>query len=341
MPYAGIPEMIDIAVAIPTFNSEKYIAKALQSTLSQNSGTIPVYVFDNGSTDRTVDICRDFSHVTVHRNSTNEGFSKNIRNCFYEPPHEWVALLCSDDWFESNHIETAMNAFKNNKHVRYYFSYAKLIFEDGRQADSNFSFEVDSNLLPPAHLYPRLLKSHLIPISSLIVHKDTLQKVPEECWVRKLSDWEFTIHITNHFTGWCEKQTTVCYLQRSSSMGQLWYFEQDYSLNRIKLLFAMNEMFPVSKEMATSLIIHRWMEAIIIAIHKRDKSIRLHDINSELDAISQIIHSKMQSAIFIRFLLRLCKSMFVVLVRFKLFRAAALNLLRIAGIGKFILTEKV
>jgi glycosyltransferase involved in cell wall biosynthesis len=336
-----VEQMIDIAIAIPTFNSEKYITKAIQSTLIQSAGVIPVYVFDNCSSDNTVDICKEFPHVTVWRNTMNEGFSKNIRNCFYRPPHKYVALLCSDDWFESNHIEAAIFAFQNNKEVRYYFSYAKLIYEDNRNVERVFSVAVDTNFIPPMHLYPRLLKSHIIPISSLVIHKNTLQKVPEECWNRKLSDWELTIHISNHYAGWCEKQPTVCYLQRSSSMGQSWYLEKDYSLSRIDLLFSLLDRFSLSQKKETSLILHRWLEAFIIAIHKRENRVGLDSINSELDCIRKTIHSRMKHSLFSGIFLWLSKSILINFIVFKQVRKMTLTILRKLGVGQFILADTV
>lgn len=331
--------MIDLAVAIPTFNSEKYISTAIESVKSQSVPGVPIYVFDNNSTDRTVAICEKFTNVTVCQSKQNVGFSKNIRNCFYLTPHQYVALLCSDDWYERNHLEAAMIIFRDNNTVQYYFSFAKLIYEDPQSPDGYFQFSITNNLIPPLILLPRLLKSHIIPISSLVINKHILTKVPQDCWEGKLSDWEFTIHSTSNFTGWCEKQYNVCYLQRPSSMGQQWYLEEGYCLNRINLFFKMTGTYPVLKRTEIKLIIYRWMETFIIAMYKREKGFLFDAIKQEINSIADIIKSNMNNHYIVQLFMSMSKLVLIQIVRVQLLRKMTITIVKAAGIGKMILAD--
>jgi len=53
---------MNIAAIIHTLNAEEFLAPCLDSI-----GDIPVYIFDQGSTDDTKDIARDYRNVTLHR----------------------------------------------------------------------------------------------------------------------------------------------------------------------------------------------------------------------------------------------------------------------------------
>ena len=331
--------MIDIAVAIPTYNSEKYVATAIKSVKSQSIHNIPIYIFDNHSTDRTVAISQKFDNVTIHQNEQNYGFSANLKNCFYITPHQFVALLCSDDWFEENHLEVAINTFMENSEIQYYFCFAKLKYEDALQPDRFFQHPISNNIIPPMFLFNRLLKSHIIPISSLVVNKNVLEKVPGECWERKLSDWEFAIHISNNYTGWCEKRYNVCFLQRPSSMGQQWYLEKGYSLNRMNLFFTINKIYSISNKAALNIIIHRYLEAFIIAIYKLESGLSLKEIVREINEIEKVVKSMMAGHRTLQLFLFLSRIFFIRLLQLKLFRSIIIKFTKVFGIGKFIIAE--
>jgi GT2 family glycosyltransferase len=50
-----------LSVVMPTYNGEKFIAAALDSVLAQDNGRIELVIVDDGSSDGTLDIVRDFA----------------------------------------------------------------------------------------------------------------------------------------------------------------------------------------------------------------------------------------------------------------------------------------
>ena len=67
-------EMKTISVIIPVFRVEKYIIAALESVLAQTYKQIEILVVDDGSPDRSVEICQQFTDSRIKIISqTNRG----------------------------------------------------------------------------------------------------------------------------------------------------------------------------------------------------------------------------------------------------------------------------
>jgi len=50
-----------VTVAIPVYNGDNYVHEALDSVLAQTFQDFEIVISDNGSTDRTEAICREYA----------------------------------------------------------------------------------------------------------------------------------------------------------------------------------------------------------------------------------------------------------------------------------------
>jgi succinoglycan biosynthesis protein ExoO len=97
----------EVSVIIPTYNTEAYIAQAIESALGQTQKNIEVIVVDDASTDATAKVARGFNdeRLKVLVNQQNLGPS-GARNCaLREAKGKWVAVLDSDDWYAPKRLE--------------------------------------------------------------------------------------------------------------------------------------------------------------------------------------------------------------------------------------------
>ena len=60
-------EAVDVTIALPVYNGERYLAESINSALQQTVPVRQVLVFDNASTDRTVEIARSLLPVRAVR----------------------------------------------------------------------------------------------------------------------------------------------------------------------------------------------------------------------------------------------------------------------------------
>lgn len=97
-----------ISVIIPTYNSEKYIERCINSITHQTYRNIEIIIVNDGSTDSTLDICKRLQYDDYRIkiiNQENKGVS-NARNTGIEnSTGKYIAFVDSDDYIEPDMYE--------------------------------------------------------------------------------------------------------------------------------------------------------------------------------------------------------------------------------------------
>jgi glycosyltransferase involved in cell wall biosynthesis len=98
-----------VSVALVTFNHRAFIARALESVLSQDvSEPMEVVVSDDASTDGTTEVVRDFARqyprvIRPILSATNVGAQANGRRVMEASRGQFLAILEGDDYWTSDH----------------------------------------------------------------------------------------------------------------------------------------------------------------------------------------------------------------------------------------------
>lgn len=99
----------NISIIIATYNSEKTIGATLESLRSQKL-SVPVYIVDGGSTDRTIEILNDYRDViTEYSSERDEGVYDAWNKGLQFVSSSWVVFLGSDDWLMSDNEMMILN----------------------------------------------------------------------------------------------------------------------------------------------------------------------------------------------------------------------------------------
>lgn len=88
-----------VSICIPSYNSEEFIAKTLESVLNQSLTDFEVVIVDDRSTDGTVSIIRRFtdSRIKLIQNEQNLGLAGNWNKVLSCARGDYVKLLGDDD----------------------------------------------------------------------------------------------------------------------------------------------------------------------------------------------------------------------------------------------------
>tara|TARA_B100000767_G_scaffold273867_1_gene305252 strand:+ start:3530 stop:4405 length:876 start_codon:yes stop_codon:yes gene_type:complete len=104
-----------VSVIIPTYNSERYIKKCIDSILEQSYKNYEIIIIDNHSTDETVNIIKSYKTNKIKSFSIkNKGQISLSRNLGIKNSNgNWIAFLDSDDAWYKDKLSLIMNNFTN------------------------------------------------------------------------------------------------------------------------------------------------------------------------------------------------------------------------------------
>jgi glycosyltransferase involved in cell wall biosynthesis len=86
-----------ISVIIPVFNGEKFIADAIQSVLKQDYKPLEIIVVDDGSTDKTAQVVKNFAQNITYLYQENAGISASRNKGLEHANGELIAFIDADD----------------------------------------------------------------------------------------------------------------------------------------------------------------------------------------------------------------------------------------------------
>jgi len=110
-----------LSVIIPAYNVEKYIEQCINSVLNQYLKNIEIIVIDDGSKDKTSDICLKISENNkniIYKKVQNGGCSAARNLGISMAKGKYIAFLDSDDWVDSDmYINMIEEAEKNQADI--------------------------------------------------------------------------------------------------------------------------------------------------------------------------------------------------------------------------------
>lgn len=113
---AGISDIFNVSVVIPVYNEEKNIERCIKSILSSEypKDRIEVIVVDDGSTDNTVDIVKDFDDVKLIQ-QRHLGKASALNVGIKKASNELVLTIDADTILRKDAIKNIVGFFSNER----------------------------------------------------------------------------------------------------------------------------------------------------------------------------------------------------------------------------------
>lgn len=124
-----------ISVIVPIFNVEKYLDACIKSICNQTYRDLEIILIDDGSTDRSGDICEEWSHkdervIVFHQENKGLSYARNYG--LEKSTGNYVGFVDSDDYLEPEMYEKLINRIINDRSQIAFCAY-RAIDENGQE----------------------------------------------------------------------------------------------------------------------------------------------------------------------------------------------------------------
>ena len=197
-----------VSVIIPAYNHEKYIIDCLKSVINQTYSNIQIIVINDGSTDSTERVIKEFINSTNSNinfiSKRNEGICKTLNKGLNIAKGKYISCLASDNMFAPQMIEKEVEFMENNKSIglvytdAYFINFNKITnkkYTDYKQIIKKCFRKGIQN----KDIYEILLTDDIILASSTLIKKECFEVLGPFDETLKAEDYDMWFRITKEY----------------------------------------------------------------------------------------------------------------------------------------------
>lgn len=190
--------MRKIGIFICNYNGEEYIIKCIESLKKQSIQDFDIFVIDNASIDRSIEIIEETykDSVYVLKNEENlggaGGFDRGLKHGI-EQNYEYITLLDNDIYLDPFAIENLYKFLQANNDVGivgakiYYMDAPKKVMDFGSKIDfENYKEIVGFRNTMDHHTIPEVLECDYVPACAAMTKRSVLMEcgtMPTDCFI--------------------------------------------------------------------------------------------------------------------------------------------------------------
>jgi glycosyltransferase involved in cell wall biosynthesis len=180
-----------VSVIIPAYNAERFIAETLESVFNQTYRPLEVIVVDDGSTDGTAEIVKNYQKSSTvgsepadgadlfYVYQENSGPSAARNNGLRSARGEYVAFVDADDLWTRNKLERQVRYANSLKDVALVFGDSTIFNGQGVIVDSAFKkygFPRCDDSGRIVNAFETMLEKNYIPTGTVLLRKSCLER---------------------------------------------------------------------------------------------------------------------------------------------------------------------
>ncbi len=173
---------IKISVIIPTYNSEDYIERTLDTVFTQSVLPMEVVLVDDGSIDQTVNTVKNYMNVHLEASKRiqlieqkNEGAGAARNNGIRHANGNWIMFLDSDDLWEKDKIKVVIETIQKHPQINVVthneYEVIGNYFENRHLIYRNRDYDETKDL------FLQLYRGNMFSTSCMTIQKEIIDKV--------------------------------------------------------------------------------------------------------------------------------------------------------------------
>ena len=146
-----------VTCIMTSYNTERFISEAIKSVLKQTYVDFELIIYDDGSTDNTYNIAKEFeekdSRIKVFKNDKNLGIAATANRALDHATGEFITFCDSDDIRRRDSLHVFVNYLDDNYYVDIVSSYLMKIDENGKILEKGSMLPLDYERIRCAMLF--------------------------------------------------------------------------------------------------------------------------------------------------------------------------------------------
>ena len=176
-------ENYKVSVVIPVYNSEKFLRDSLESVLNQTYSDIEIIVINDGSTDNSLAILKQYNEKIIIVDQKNMGLANALNMGIQKMSGNWLKWFSPDDILYPDSIQILIDAAK--KLPKNTILYSNWIMIDKNSKKLREFKETNYNSINNFDFNVRLLDGQQINVNTTLIPKTLLDS---GCKLRNLDD---------------------------------------------------------------------------------------------------------------------------------------------------------
>lgn len=127
-----------ISIVLPIYNGEKYMRQSIDSVICQTYTNWELLIVDDGSTDRTPDISREYeridSRIHYYKNSQNMRLPRTLNRGFSLAKGDYLTWTSDDNRYKQQALEKMHEALVS-ANAHFVFASCRIIDENGKDVE--------------------------------------------------------------------------------------------------------------------------------------------------------------------------------------------------------------
>ena len=130
-----------VSIGMPVYNGERYLDNALNSILAQTFTDFELIISDNGSTDKTEEICRHYAsldrRIRYFRNEENLGAGWNFDRVAELPSGKYFKWACHDDLCALEFLQQCVDILEQDSSIVLAYPKTLIINEHAEEVEKH------------------------------------------------------------------------------------------------------------------------------------------------------------------------------------------------------------
>lgn len=172
-----------LTIVLTSYNYSRYIGQALQSVVNQSSHKWKLIIYDNCSTDCSLDVIKPYladKRIRLVRRERNIGARNNLMLALSQGCTRFTSALQADDYLESTFVETALMCFKQHSDAPFVFFDWQQYIELTNKTVWHNSYPFSAQGTCKRFIGPFLSILNFVPMHMIVFNTDCLLRSLDE-----------------------------------------------------------------------------------------------------------------------------------------------------------------